>query len=113
MNREEFIKAMKEAPDELDSEWVANVVVNNRNTSGHTRLLYIAIEELAELAKELTKELRGIGDRTAVLEEFADVQIILDHLQIVFNFTFEETQKAQYVKFKRIEDKIKTDGVYH
>jgi predicted house-cleaning noncanonical NTP pyrophosphatase (MazG superfamily) len=112
MEREAFIKAMEEAPEECDTEWITEVIVNNRSASGNTRLMHIAIEELAELAKELTKELRGIGDRTAVLEEYADVQIVLDHMQLVFGFTYEEIQKAQYVKFKRIEDKLKSDGVY-
>lgn len=112
MDRELFIEEMKKAPDECDTEWVTNVIVNNCNTSGNTRLMHIAIEELAELTKELTKVLRGIGDRTAVLEEYADVQIVLDYIQFLFGLTYEEIQKAEYVKVKRIEDKIKTDGVY-
>lgn len=112
MDRELFIEEMKKAPDEMDSEWVAKIVYDNWRASRNTRLMHIAIEEMSELTKELTKDLRGIGDRTSILEEFADVQIVLDHLQMVFNFSVEELQKAQYVKFKRIEDKLESDGVY-
>jgi leucyl-tRNA synthetase len=119
MDKEAFIKAMKEAPDELDTEWFVEVIFDNIKASRDNefacpdqRQLHIAIEEMSELTKELTKALRGKGDRDAILEEYADVWIILHTLGQIFDFDYDEIEAAMYVKLKRIEDKLKSDGVY-
>lgn len=119
MEREAFIKAMEEAPDNLDTNWATGVIIENIIASAKhddtvplKRQLVIAIEELAELAKELTKALRGNVDRTAILEEYADVWIVLATLQGIFNFKNDELMRAEHVKLKRIEDKLRSDGVY-
>lgn len=119
MEKELFIKAMEEAPDELDTNWVSSVIIENVIASAKhddsvplQRQLVIAVEELSELAKELTKVLRGNVDRTAILEEYADVWIVLATLQCVFNFKTDELMRAEYVKLKRIEEKLRADGVY-
>lgn len=41
----------------------------------------IAIEELSELQKELTKFIRGKGDIIGIQEEIADVYIVLANIQ--------------------------------
>ena len=47
--------------------------------------MVVAIEELSELTKELTKEMRGRGDEEAIAEEMADVEIVIAHLKMIYN----------------------------
>lgn len=75
---------------------------------GKVNQLHVAIEELSELQKELCKDLRGIGDRNAIAEEIADVEIMLDQLkQIYHNYTKVETWKAG--KINRLEYRMNRD----
>ena len=53
--------------------------------NGKERQLYICIEELSELAKELCKDLRGIGVQEHIDEEMADVAIIMEQLKIIYD----------------------------
>ena len=45
----------------------------------------VAIEELSELQKEITKNLRGKGDLDHMAEEIADVRIMLEQLMMAFD----------------------------
>jgi hypothetical protein len=54
------------------------------DTYGKESQLIVAIEELSELTKELTKNLRGEDNTNHIYEEMADVQIMLDQLHIIF-----------------------------
>lgn len=52
---------------------------------GNTYQLIISMEEMAELTKELSKFLRGAHNEDAIAEEIADVRIMLDQLEIMFD----------------------------
>ena len=52
---------------------------------GKTVQMIIAAEEMAELAKELSKFLRGAHNEDAIAEEIADVRIMLDQIEIMFD----------------------------
>lgn len=67
-------------------------------TYGEDGQVIIALEEMAELQKELTKFLRGKSNREHILEELADVQLMLWQLQKIFGFT--ETEIIENVKRK-------------
>lgn len=45
----------------------------------------IAIEELSELQKEITKDLRGKGNKEHIAEEIADVYIMLSQLTMMYD----------------------------
>lgn len=53
----------------------------------------MAIEEMAELTQALTKDLRGIPDSDNILEEMADVEIMLTQLKIVYGDTKDIKEK--------------------
>ena len=55
--------------------------------NGKTMQLIVAIEELAELQKELTKSLRGQENIDHIEEEMADVMLIIDELSYIFRIT--------------------------
>ena len=44
----------------------------------------VAIEELSELAKEICKVKRGVGNLNHLAEEIADVEIMCDQLRYMF-----------------------------
>ena len=52
---------------------------------GEDMQITVAIEELSELIKELCKYKRGIGSEIHIAEEMADVKIILEELEIIFD----------------------------
>ena len=54
-------------------------------TFGIQSQVIVAIEELSELQKELTKFLRGDHDIDHISEEMADVYIMLDQLCMIFS----------------------------
>ena len=77
----------------------------------------VAIEEMAELTKELCKAERKlfaaemfIGDgkidnHDKIAEEIADVQIVLEELMLLFGIS-SEVQKARKRKLERLEMRI-------
>lgn len=63
----------------------------------------MAIEECAELTKALCKLSRG-GSADDVIEEIADVQIMIDQLVIMFGE--ESVRKAEKEKLERLEFRL-------
>ena len=74
---------------------------------GHQYQIIVAIEELSELQKELTKVLPGIGKREHVIEEMADVEICLQELTEMFNVTAEEKENSIYEKLSRLDRRLR------
>ena len=46
--------------------------------------IILMVEEMSELTKELIKTLRGKMNREHVLEEMADVEIVLEQMKLIF-----------------------------
>ena len=91
MDRIEFLEKLKTEKSEIDSEWLCNVIKNSVETStpieiprGERNLITV-MEELSELQKEISKSLRGKGDRVSLIEEYADVMISLLYIKDIFN----------------------------
>lgn len=59
------------------------------------------VEELGELQHEITKSLRGMLNKTHLVEEFADVLICLEQLKIKYNISDEQLQEWIDYKYKR------------
>lgn len=120
MKREEFLEKFEEASEVLDIDDVRDSLTKSVELSsesdseyprGHRNLI-IAIEELSELQKELTKELRGKGDITAILEEVADVQIVLEQVKVVCRLKDVDVNRAINLKIDRLNNVIKKEGYY-
>lgn len=60
--------------------------------------LNMVIEELCDLAKEICKNRRGIGDGSKILFEIADVIVALETLMEIYNF--KETDIDDLVDYK-------------
>lgn len=68
--------------------------------------LVVGIEELSELQKELTKDLRGNGNRENIIEEMADVQLILDELKEYYHITQDDIYKVKRRKILRTQKRF-------
>ena len=73
---------------------------------GQVMQITMFFEEASELIKELTKELRGKGNRENIAEEIADVEIMLEQLKTIFNNN-DLIQEFKIEKLKRLEKILK------
>lgn len=102
MNRQIFVDKLKDAVP-MSEEHINKVIADSINSTGNNGIhLIIAMEELSELQKEISKELRGKGDKVNVLEELADVQIVIYYVKKILGITDEDIQKAVSVKIDRL-----------
>lgn len=85
--------------------------IGDGNPRGHRNLI-IVMEELSELAKEISKELRGKGGATSILEELADVQLALYYVQEIVGIEDDDIQKAMAVKMNRLASILYDFGAY-
>lgn len=74
-------------------------------TYGKESQLIVAIEELSELIKELTKHLRGENNVDHISEEMADVLIMLEQLGIIFNNP-DDVFSWRDKKLKRLRERL-------
>lgn len=68
--------------------------------------LIVAIEELSELQKELCKTLRGNINKENIIEELADVYIMLDQVKIYFSITSNEVKEMIDKKIERTKERL-------
>ena len=74
--------------------------------------LIIAIEELSELQKTLTKALRGYMDEMAITEEIADVALGIMRIQEICGISTNDIYKAINVKSERLRNVLKEGRAY-
>lgn len=79
------------------------------NTYGVDTQLNVAIEELSELIKELCKYKRGDGSDMHIAEEMADVKIILEELEIIFDNKYRVVAWYEH-KIQRLKDRLRKEG---
>ena len=87
-----------------------NVLVKAVRHYGDGHQVDKAIEEMSELTKELLKNRYGLDNRLAVAEEMADVKIMLEQLQIIFD---NKQLVKQFVdaKLKRLERNMREEAM--
>lgn len=74
--------------------------------NGKTMQTVVAIEEMSELQKELTKYIRGLGNREHLKEEVADVLIMITQIQIMFALPDEEIKEVVDFKINRLKERM-------
>lgn len=75
------------------------IVARSLETYGNGIQLVVCMEELSELTQAISKEIRGRGDRSNLVEEMADVIICLEILKQVFEITDEDIDS--WIKYKQ------------
>lgn len=76
-------------------------------TYDRTSRLMLAVEEMSELSKELSKNYRGADNISAISEEMADVEIMLEQLKLIFN-NRAEVDTAKSDKLRRLSETLLT-----
>lgn len=79
MNREEFKEKMQ-IPPRMDKDTIENIQRLHVACTDESEIYIVAMEEMAEFQKEISKELRGQGERNGILEELADVMIVCGNI---------------------------------
>ena len=78
-------------------------------TYGKQSQIVLAMEEMSELTKELSKNLRGRNNTAALAEEIADVEIMLEQLKTIYrNRALVDRVRAK--KLIRLSDRITGDA---
>lgn len=79
------------------------------NSKSNTENKAIIIEELSELQKEITKDIRKKLNKEHLLEEMADVVIVLHMAKEIYNISESELDK---VINKKMERNLSRIGIY-
>lgn len=100
MNRNRFIQGLKS--DIQFSEKERQRIIRNSIKKYPWKLkCTVAMEEFAELQQQVSKQIRGYGDKLGLLEEIADAYICLSFLESIFDLKPDDLQKAIDVKLQR------------
>lgn len=78
------------------------------DTWGKLAQVVMVFEETAELNKELCKNLRGKDNRAEILDEIADVSIMLREMMILFKISPDEMQDRIRYKMARIRARLES-----
>lgn len=95
---------------ETQAEYKANQKIYKKAIEkwGEDLQISMVFEEMAELQKELCKNLRGRDNKLEIAEEVADVEIMLEQLKIIFNID-EAARRHKIVKISRLKDRVSRD----
>ena len=66
----------------------------------------VAIEEFAELTKEICKHKRYMDNTKAIIEEMADCYIMLEQMKIIFGLGSTVISDAMDKKIKRLKSRL-------
>lgn len=108
MNKEEFIKALNDQSERhiTPSDW-ETIMDTSLKRDGDTKKLQIAQEELAELVQAISKYMRDTPDSSMlVLEELADVTIVLSYVRQICGFNLEDLVNAMNIKLEREKKRL-------
>ena len=100
MNRSRFIQGLK-SDIQLSEKERRRIIRNSIKKYPWKLNCTVAMEEFAELQQQVSKQIRGYGDKLGLLEEIADAYICLSFLESIFDVKPEDLQKAIDVKLQR------------
>ncbi|OUP27334.1 hypothetical protein [Faecalibacterium sp. An192] len=88
--------------------WETAVCQRAIDAYGKDHQLIICMEEMAELTKELSKNLRGHNNLQEIAEEVADVEVMLEQVKLIFHLR-EAAIEAKEAKLLRLRERIIKD----
>ena len=86
---------------------IETVIQKAIETYGADLQKQVAIEEMSELTKEICKDFRGKANRENIIEEIADVQIMLYQLMAMYNISDTELAITLGLKITRLDERLK------
>lgn len=88
--------------------WETAVCQRAVDAYGKEHQLIICMEEMAELTKELSKNLRGHHNFREIAEEVADVEVMLEQVKLIFELR-EAAAEEKEAKLLRLRERIIKD----
>lgn len=79
------------------------------DTYGTGSQLMVAVEELSELQKEICKAFRGKLNEQNLIEEIADVEIMIEQVKMIYDLNDDEIEAEKQVKLWRLSERL-NDG---
>ncbi len=76
---------------------------------GDTHQKHKAVEELNELTVELKEDLESTGSIDNILQETADVYVMLEQIACIYGFTMQEILEVAQIKIDRQLDRIEKE----
>lgn len=92
------------------NELQKSVIENALEKWGSMSELVVTIEELSELQKEVTKQIRNEGKMENLVEEMADVYIVMEYLNMIFAITDDDINKEVEKKLNRLENRLNSEN---
>lgn len=92
---------IQQLQDEVNTEAILHYGIEKQSV--------VCMEELSELCQQISKQLRGKGDKNHLTEEMADVYICLDMLRKMYNIDPEQLEDEILYKLVRTETRIKAE----
>lgn len=86
---------------------IETIIQKAIDTYGYDLQKQVAIEEMSELTKEICKDFRGKANRENIIEEIADVQIMLYQLMAMYNISDTELAITLGLKITRLDERLK------
>lgn len=86
---------------------IETIIQKAIDTYGYDLQKQVAIEEMSELTKEICKDFRGKANRENIVEEIADVQIMLYQLMAMYNISDTELAITLGLKITRLDERLK------
>lgn len=74
--------------------------------NGKAMQTVVAIEEMSELQKELSKYIRGKGNRDNLIEEVADVLVMITQIQLMYHIPDDEVERIMHLKLNRLKERM-------
>ena len=74
--------------------------------NGRPMQTVVAIEEMSELQKELSKFIRGKGNRDNLIEEVADVLVMITQIQLMYYIPDDEVERIMRLKLNRLKERM-------
>ena len=106
MNFEKTLEEIKNRKSKITFEEKIKLLLNSKSSTENKAII---IEELSELQKEVTKDIRKKFNRDNFLEEMADVVIVLHMAKEIYNISESELDK---VINKKMERNLSRIGIY-
>ena len=106
MNRSRFIQGLK-SDIQLSEKERRRIIRNSIKKYPWKLKCTVAMEEFAELQQQVSKQIRGYGDKLGLLEEIADAYICLSFLESIFDVKPDDLQKAIDVKLQRERENVR------
>ena len=78
--------------------------------NGKAMQTVVAIEEMSELQKELSKFIRGKGNRDNLIEEVADVLVMITQIQLMYHIPDDEVERIMHLKLNRLKERMQDES---